>query len=455
CGNGKCGIGEDCETCEEDCPPGDDTCESIFDGVCCPEGANEDYGCISGEENLNLTEGEFCYCSNQCNETLRCTANHCCPPGKFWDGTECSDKFDVLIVALKSNLKEVYSESQIQQLEDKIDEYITSLNNDGLGGYFVYLDGDEIYDNFGYRVNNPSDWSDIDGILDQLIPTIQSKYLLIVGGHWRFPRRRINTASAYYGFFYTDDPYGDYIKPPNDVDALVDIPVGRIPDPQYGDINLLLKAFDTFIKLHNEGGIDISYHVGNGMPGGIEELEGFSYANWGQRCNPYPDCFYGNDPSRVRGRDFFYVLCHGGPTGWSGGCTAVRASTVPGLNVEDAMWLAGPCFGGYIRLPSTSNSVVMTFLKEGGAVFIGSDEVNYCAIPGPPCKCTDGGCYVGSLYSRIVKRMSKSARIGDAYLEGKRDYDINCPDPIGHGWYQTRTNHLYSDPTIKIKNRWS
>jgi hypothetical protein len=47
---------------------------------------------------------------------------------------------DVLIVALRSNLRKVYSDAQIAQLDAKVQEYRSSLSNDGLGSTFIYLD---------------------------------------------------------------------------------------------------------------------------------------------------------------------------------------------------------------------------------------------------------------------------------------------------------------------------
>ncbi|MEM7827046.1 MAG: hypothetical protein QXQ40_02370, partial [Candidatus Aenigmatarchaeota archaeon] len=179
--------------------------------------------------------------------------------------TTIINKTDVLIVALKSNMKEVYSDAQIQSLENKAKDYITAINNDGLKGMFLYLDENETSNIIGSKVTQPKNWNNIDSILDQLISRVEAKYLLILGGYDRFLQPIIDNSGCPDNVddetslcgknLFTDDPYGDYETPKN---GFPDISVGRIPDPKNGDINVILNSLDTAIKLHNAGGIDIS-----------------------------------------------------------------------------------------------------------------------------------------------------------------------------------------------------
>ena len=145
---------------------------------------------------------------------------------------------DVLIVALKSNMKRVYSDTQITTLENKIKEFIQSLNQDNLDGTFLYLDGEETSNLIGSNVTKPTDWNDVDGILDQVVQKLKAKYVLIVGGYDRFPSPKVSG-------YYTDNPYADYTK-----DNVPDVALGRLPEPNDGDMDLFMTAFDTFIRLH-------------------------------------------------------------------------------------------------------------------------------------------------------------------------------------------------------------
>ncbi|MCK4428863.1 MAG: hypothetical protein KAU95_00700, partial [Candidatus Aenigmarchaeota archaeon] len=96
CNNSKCGSGENCENCPDDCPIGA-TCVDL-NKVCCPDSFDsDDYGC---SETVNLTRGKSCFCDNQCSVGLNCTETTedfrlykkaCCDLGKQWNGTNCTD----------------------------------------------------------------------------------------------------------------------------------------------------------------------------------------------------------------------------------------------------------------------------------------------------------------------------------------------------------------------------
>lgn len=437
CGNNVCGSEENCVLCPKDCPAGG-SC-SDFDGVCCPGASDaDDFGC---SKKKNLQEKEECTCSNQCNETLSCNGGRCCPPNKFWNGTDCSDKTDVLIVALKTNMKNVYSDSQLTTLENKIQEYIGVLANDGLGGGFFYLDEDKTSDIIGGKVTNPSDWNNIDGVIDQLIPKLKAKYLLIVGGPRNFPMPRVSG-------WKTDTPYGDF----DPKDNVPDIPVGRLPDPSGGDFDLLMNTFNTFIDVHNSGGLDLSLHIGRSMDSGLNTMECFSLYIWGKYCPDYPYCKIGvgDSSSAASGKDFFYLVTHGGPGPPQAYQGALNPSSVTGMDVKDSVWMMVPCYGGYIDYASTSQSIVLTFFRQGGAVFFGSTDSNCCVDYRPCTDRVDGG--IGALYVRIARNFAVGTRIGDAFKNGK----IKFKNEIGFGGnYEFYINHLYGDPSLKIRRMFA
>ena len=89
-------IGENCKN-SMDC-----SCPAHL--ACCPASPDSDMmGCVEG----NLSEGERCYC-NECNSSLVCNSSisdkskkYCCPPGKRWNGTNCTSlsiKLKILFV---------------------------------------------------------------------------------------------------------------------------------------------------------------------------------------------------------------------------------------------------------------------------------------------------------------------------------------------------------------------
>ncbi|MCD6274649.1 MAG: hypothetical protein J7J15_01300 [Candidatus Aenigmarchaeota archaeon] len=463
CNNTKCGSGENCENCPNDCPVGA-TCEDL-NKVCCPSSFDSDeFGC-SGIRDLNATK--ICSCDSQCKENLTCTSHHCCPAGMFWSSSEnnCTNRTDVLIVALKRNLERVYTPAQIKQLENKIKEYRESLAQDGLGSMFLYLDEDKTAEITpgGKKVTNPRSWRNIDSVLNQLIPKLNVSYLIIIGGYDRFPQ--IYLGRGPYGYkVHSDDRYGD-----EDDDEELDVSVGRFLDPNRGDLNVILQALDTYIALHNSGGLDLSSYQSSVMPRSWNSGVCFHEDVFGKSCSSDSRCIMRPDCSlkEASSKDLFTVLLHGGhgtpqvfncKYGWECGCAgggyrSFTPSKLRSLNVENSVWFVMSCSGGVIyNKPTTSSSIPMTFLNRGGAVYFGSACIVFggkssgCPVPG-------GDSCIGSLYTEVAKRFSVGKRIGDAYKEGK-NYYLSHYFCSGGTSYTAHINCLYGDPTLKIKKKW-
>jgi len=501
---GRClEIGEECSSsfvcCDKKPCWGDTT--FICQEQCADNGikASDDESCCSGF--LNETTGlcdELPYCPSDricpgapeskeiagedccVGDTPICTNGHCCPVDKpKWcsnpedgekrcmDNDEFKEKCgsgEVLIVALKSNLKSVYSDSQINNLESKINEFIDSLNNDGLDGMFLYLDEDETSDIVAIKVTSPNSWSNIDGVLDQLVKKLDIKYIIIIGGYNRFPQAFLGTSdSRDQKKTWSDDIYGDY-----NGDYIIDIPVGRIPDPNNGDLDVILNALNTYINLHNSGGLDLSTYkasiMGCGGPDTRNWITGkcFCSAIWGTTCSACGDCCGCISAHPLSGNKFVCILAHGPGTAsydkFSGGCLNEGTGFLNSIDVSNAVWMSMSCGGGHLTYKSsTSGSMTMTFLKNGGAVYIGSTNNNY-GIGGSGCPVPGGDLCIGSLYTEIAMKFDTGKRIGDSYKEGKINY-INYPSKYGRGCgaghrYQYIINVFYGDPTLNIKRMW-
>ncbi|MEM7827045.1 MAG: C25 family cysteine peptidase, partial [Candidatus Aenigmatarchaeota archaeon] len=124
-------------------------------------------------------------------------------------------------------------------------------------------------------------------------------------------------------------------------------------------------------------------------------------------------------------------------------------------------WILMPCYAGRIHnIEKTSESILMTFLKSGGAIYIGGTEmqmggvITTSGVSVGTDKCNLGGDKLtGNLYTRLSKGFSIGKRIGDVFKEKKIEYyniykSDACAFKIAH---QTL---LYGDPTIKIKSMW-
>lgn len=451
-GDGLCELdkGENCAN-SVDCPGGGLTCGD-YHNVCCPTASDAD---VSGCSNTtSIPEGGLCSCGTQCatNETCDGTG-HCCPGGKLWNGTGCSLSSDVLIVTIKSNMKKVYSDAQIQQLESKIKDYINALGADGLGGNFLYLDDNQVSDIIGNKVTSPGDWNNIKGILSQLITKVNAKYVIIIGGDQRVVQAPIGSSTG------SDDPYGD-----TSGDNIPDVPVGRIPDPNNGDLDVMLNTLDTVSRIHRSGGLDLSNYITPIMGCG-----GYDSRNWNSGVCFCTDVYKigtcaGNCGclpfSSTSGKSFVMMLSHGpGPSSsdlFIGGCVnpQVGPSDIAALNVKNAVWMIMACGGGYLQgKATTSGSNMMTFLKSGGAVYFGSTNNNYGGLGGCPVPGGDG-C-IGTLYTLVAQRFSVGKRIGDPYIAGKAEY-LSGKYSGGCGIdYQGHINVLYGDPSLKITKMWS
>lgn len=396
-------------------------------------------------------------------------------------------KVDVLIVAAKglghSALTEAYSDDEIKRLESKIVEYQNVLAEEGLCSVFVYIDSTEARALTGSTVNYGNEW-EIRGMVQELGQRLNPSYLLIIGGDNRqgIVPEDIN-----------DNLYGDI-----NGDQIMDMAVGRIPDPVNGDINLLLNYLDTAIKLHRSGGLDLSNYqtLAMSLPWNMGSC--FHNSVYNKTCNSDPrHCKMDNDCSFVEanGKGFFTLLLHGDRettqkvscnrqcecstrvpcavtkcVGWSNGKGFI-AVELSRLNVTDSFWLTATCSGSFIyNKESTEQSIPMTFLKQGGAIYIGAINLMYgglgCPSESGNCKaCVDSSCTQcteeilggdacsSSMYAEIAKRFASGERIGDAYKEGMNYYlqNYNCAYGTRYHYDITR---IYGDPTLKIKNMW-
>ena len=405
-------------------------------------------------------------------------------------------KVDLLILGPpdeRGSIISFYTDEERVRLEEKIREYQLVLANEGLCSYFGHLSEGENRDTLNLigtsRIYSWWDNAEIWGIVYQLIRRLNVSYLLILGHPDYFPSQTIPYESdegKVYGL-YTDDLYGDI-----NGDNLLDIPVGRIPVLKE-DINVLINYFDTVLQIHRNDGLDLSNYQSLFMDGGWNASLCINRDVFRRSCGNDPHCKNNNldcTLSEANSKGFFFLLLHGNDDplqkfstnnqdeggigkcyGWGEG-KGFTASDLSLLNIRNSLWMAMPCFSGYItNKEHTIQSIPMTFFKNGGAVYIGDTDIGYGSHGCPNgtfnCKrCLNPSCdscsneeiggdaCSGTLFTEIAQRFNKDKRIGDAFLEGKNYYykNYNCPwegkDYIYH------IAHLYGDPTLKIQKKW-
>lgn len=372
---------------------------------------------------------------------------------------------DVLIVALKANMQKDYSAAQIDGLEDKVADFQTTLLKESLGSQFIYLDSDEVEAMVGKKVTSDKldCWKCARSVIIPLVEKLDAKYVIILGGQERFPQALVMSTGS-------DSAYGDL---DGDGNYLMDIPVGRILDPNNDPdgMDLMIKTLDTAIRVHEAGGLDLTEYKGpvrscGGIDGNSQSTgHCFCEAVFESGCQDCGDCCGDIDESALDGMGFVFIQAHGPGSRtrdkedfFHGGGVDVGTELMSQIDVEDSFWISRSCSGGYILGKETiESSMPMSFLDNGGAAYIASTDTNWgefvsgCPIPG-------GDSCIGALDAEMGMALEKGARLGDCYVEGKNNYFTKYHEQ-GYRCYDGPNYHyqitcFYGDPTIKIKDLW-
>lgn len=137
------------------------------------------------------------------------------------------------------------------------------------------------------------------------------------------------------------------------------------------------------------------------------------YDIW-EKCSADSNCreSTGDVQGAASGRDYFYMVQHGAAGPPQEYVDALKPSGMGAMDVSNAVWMMVPCYGGVIDYSSTSDSIVLTFLKKGGAIHMSSTSTNCCSVTGITCtdkidyvSASEGGpgAGVGALYYKIAK----------------------------------------------------
>ncbi|MGM5487512.1 MAG: hypothetical protein ACQESG_01030, partial [Nanobdellota archaeon] len=386
------------------------------------------------------------------------------------------------IFAIEGLLQSQYSPSQISLLEDKIDDFIEALGRDNLPAEFWYLDGLKVNDLVGTSTPSSPSSTQINDVIWEVWQEAGLEYLIFVGGDRTFPMAQVNAD----GLQKTDNTYADN-ETETDPEGVpvADIAYGRIIDSIDGGnegISLMTKQLDTFIALHDIGGVDLSNYHGTGLTihykhpaDTITSLICMMDRAFGDK---FTNAIYLDDsgPCHFAGADnsgLYIWLTHGnGASSQRFSCSPVECGCYTGgfgeLSPSDviaagdlsgAVWLMMPCLASKIDNKQTiGSSMPMQFLMEEGAAYVGStnNARGGNIYPGQDLSAVDcdaaPATQVGGIYARIIQKMAKGKRIGDAYIEGKKQYQ---DDYTGIGAdYEEVIKVFYGDPTLNITEVW-
>ncbi len=236
---------------------------------------------------------------------------------------------------------------------------------------------------------------------------------IIIGGHTLFPFYKVNNPTRDGDrIVWTDNFYGST----DDDSLLPERAVGRLPDGK--DINFLLQQIENVGKTQNK-----SAFKGNTFGLGAAVWEDASrniykiISNKEFLLSP-PET---TDTIKIeKNTEILYFNLHGSDrtNKWYGQGdgrypVALSLDNIPGL--KNSIIFTEACYGAYIIDKELSESLALTFLKEGCRCFVGSTTIAY----GPPTPPPTEADLMASLFFQEVL---KGERFGIALLNAKHDF---------------------------------
>ncbi|MCK4420912.1 hypothetical protein KAW48_03860, partial [candidate division WOR-3 bacterium] len=236
---------------------------------------------------------------------------------------------------------------------------------------------------------------------------------LIIGGHKLFPFYEVrNPTNDRDRVVWTDNLYGSTDDDP----LLPERSIGRLPDG--GDLGFLLKKIRSIEEfLDNDTFIDTTF--------------GLSAAVWEDASRNIYKIISDRElllspPENTKtikigeDVDIFYFNLHGSDKSnkWYGQADgrypiALSPDNIPGLN--NAVVFTEACYGAYTIDKGISDSIALTFLKNGVQCFIGSTTVAY----GPPIPPPTEADLLTTLFFEKILRGNK---FGISLLNAKQEF---------------------------------
>lgn len=368
-----------------------------------------------------------------------------------YSSVTASGKVDLLIVTVGSKLK------KSSELNNAIQNYIRTLEFEGLKAKYLELDSEEVQRDFGITLQNPSDWQDVKRVLDRIIYKVKPKYILILGGVDIVPMPPAQTKAKIPAIPVSDDRYAD-----TNLDGTPDISVGRIPTPVGNQGNIISSSLNAAIVLHKQNRAKKLIVADTCLSppgcGGINDLNEVSEVLFNQYCNEVSDCKsvppYCSGPF-CRGEynllgilpnyNIIYIQGHGSGYHFQAQTNEGNYSFLYGSEIYKVNLVSHPvvstiaCHGGVIDCEEwgciRKEGTAFAFLANGGSAYIGNTRYGYGGI-------------TAHLLGEIYKGLKQGKTLGDSVLEMKKDaLKKSYSDWINAVIYEIQ---LYGDPTLTL-----
>jgi hypothetical protein len=380
----------------------------------------------------------------------------------------------LLIITNKQKLQGACQNNpdSISLLESAVSDFGNALKTDGIHIELVYLD--DVIGGF----NLLSDWEQQEeirkyfGAWYQYSRMVNERaYLLILGNDEIVPFYRVvdpDYPSVRDDYIYSDDPY---VASSSDLEYRYDvteryippnIPVGRMPNSAYGNIDLILTQLKNAASFHRKPPTDL---IAKTSAGGFyaktwQEASKVIYRELEpQLKNLLPCPYYGLKLKEIKSehlehRQFLYFNVHGkrDEIFWRGDFRdadgspyypCMLAPYLVGLaDVKNAAVFSEACDSAYILNKRTEDSIALTFMDRGALCFIGATARSW-GSPGPKLTFAD---VLAKEFFVCIKQPNVS--VGRALLSAKQNYGQT------DGWHRRSRKTLlefvlYGDPTAK------
>jgi len=333
------------------------------------------------------------------------------------------------------------------ELDEAVSRYTEVVSRkDGLAVRFIVLDSEECRAAYGARLNDPSSWEEIRGLLRSITDQTGPCYIILLGGPGVLPVPQMVNVGGSPWYLPADGWYIDF-----DENGVVDegFAISRMADVAR-DSSAVAAALQSACDLHEAGGFGmipemlLSTRCWAAAPTGLGDACRDDAPTCG-KCYATPPYGVCDECDRraemfnlMSDSDYIFIMGHGSPVSFA------TNEYIPIFNLENVadVDLSGhPIISGWVscntgQLYSDRPSFATEFLRAGAAAFL--------------ARTTDQGtpAYFGDKFEPYIKGESPSGRyrLGDALNELMREVVLRKGDSERRITMQLC---MYGDPTLK------
>lgn len=362
----------------------------------------------------------------------------------------------LLLISCRAPLAGRYGLDGIQRLERRLQTLAKELESLGTRLIAAFVDDPGSMARFELPAATPDDPAEIKRAIDEITRLVTRSGegvdgVLILGGDETVPHFRLpNPADDDDEVIASDNPYGTF---EGGSIYLPEIPIGRLPDGDGGNLPLLLRQIDTLLELRRRrpvvddgprivqagraalGALGIGFSTGLALGCSTAAWEGVTEQalcslSVGTSIQISPSSRADAlDASRLAGRRFLFFNLHGlrDCPAWYGQSSepdssgrwsvppACSPDAISSVDLDAPIIFTTASFGAAVRGRSTSTSLALRLLSGGAAAVIGATATTYGAQE-PPLQAAD---LLGQLFWANLRR---GDRLGAALQRARQDY---------------------------------